>query len=87
MLRSSHKESIICFLFRDVPALHDCRDTLFALWDELLWGLESRTLGFAARSDCYTLILLLLARAEIGCTLHDSGSGGIGCTPLDHVMR
>ena len=46
-----------------------------------------RSLGFAARSDCYSLIRLLLARAEVGCTLHDASSGGVGNTPLAHLIR
>lgn len=87
VLASSHKESLVCFIFRDVAALHACRSLLLDVWEELLSGLESRSLGFAARSDCYGLIRLLLARAEIGCTLHDAGSGGVGQTPLTHLIR
>ena len=87
LLVLSHKESLVCFLFKDVHSLHACRTLLLDLWDELLSHLESRALGFAARSDCYSLIALLLARAEIGCTLHDAGSGGVGMTPLRHVIR
>ena len=87
LLRSSHKESLVCFVFRDVRSLHACRSLMLDLWEELLSGLESRSLGFAARSDCYSLIRLLLARAEIGCTLHDAGSGGVGQTPLSHLIR
>ena len=45
---------------------------------EALTALESRVLGFAARTDCYAVIRLLLNRAEIGCTLHDASSGGVG---------
>ena len=117
LLTLSHKESLVCFLFKDIASLHACRTLLLDLWDELLAGLESRALGFAARSDCYSLVALLLARAEIvsftgsnrppnsqralhaltasasipsprqGCTLHDAGSGGVGITPLRHVIR
>lgn len=87
LLRSSHKESIVCFLFRELSGLYECRILMFTLWDDVLCGLESRTLGFAARADCYLLIRLLLARAEIGYTLHEAGAGGVGQTPLEHVIR
>ena len=87
LLRVSHKESLVSFVFRDLTALYECRHQMLALWDMLLAGLESRALGFDARADCYLLIRLLLARAEIGCTLRDAASGGIGVTPLSHVVR
>lgn len=87
LLRVSHKDSLVCFVYRDVAALHGSRTVMLALWGQALSGLESKTLGFAALADCYMLITLLLKRAEIGATLHDSSSGGVGRTPLAHVMH
>ena len=47
LLRSSHKDSLVSFVFRDVTSLYACRDLMLELWEELLCGLESRVLGFA----------------------------------------
>ena len=57
---------------------------MMRLWEDLLDGLDTGSLGFAARSDCYALIQLLLRRAELGCTLDDTSSS---TTPVSHVLR
>ena len=70
LLRTSHKESLFSFVFRDEAALLACRHQMLLLWAELLGLLEGRAMGFAVRRCCYELLRLLLHREELGCTLH-----------------
>ena len=35
LLRSSHKETLVCFLFRDLHALYACRNLMLDLWEEV----------------------------------------------------
>ncbi|KAL3926183.1 MAG: hypothetical protein SGPRY_003417 [Prymnesium sp.] len=86
LLRRSEKESFVSYVFGHVGHLTECRMVMMALWEELLDLLESRTAGFAERADCYTLILLLLRRGEVGCTLDDACGAGYE-TPLPQLLR
>jgi hypothetical protein len=84
LLRTSHKESLFSFVFRDEASLQACRQQMLALWDLLLALLEGRVVGFAVRRCCYELLRLLLHREELGCTLFASAEATLPDTQPRH---